>query len=440
MIGTAALRSFVSRLRHSSAKERALVASCLSDSLGTGLFMAMAATYFTRTANLEPTQFALGLSLAGLVGFVFTIPMGLIGDRFGTRRTLIAINLWRAVGISTYVFVSSFATYVVIVLVTAVADRTAGAISQALVADSTDKEERPQLMALIRSVRNVGYAVGGLAASIAIAFANDWLYRGMILGVSLFFVLCAALLQRLPERRATDRRQRERRRWAFKDREYMAFTGLNTLMSLHITTLNVLLPLWILSAPGIPNSFAAIPLTINTVVVSLCQIPATRHVISVVAAGKATLGAGAGLAAATLFIAGAAWPANAGAAIPLLLCGVLALTAAEMLQSAASWQFSVDLAPEDNRTQYIATFYLGGTVERILGPVALAALILAFRSWGWVALGTLFLLGGIATWVLARRHAAGPPVPLPGRPTEPAEPAEPTEPAKPVGRTVEVAD
>ncbi|MFJ7629789.1 MFS transporter [Streptomyces sp. NPDC097595] len=422
MTALAALRSFVGRLRRSSAKERALVASCLSDALGTGLFMAMAATYFTRTANLAPTQFALGLSLAGLIGFIFTIPMGVIGDRFGTRRTLIAINLWRAAGISTYVFVSSFATYVIIVLVTAIADRTAGAISQALVADSTDKDERPRLMALIRSVRNVGYSVGGFAASLAIAFANDWLYRGLILGVSLFFVLCAGLLQRLPERRSTDQRQRQTRRWAFKDREYMAFTGLNTLMSLHITTLNVLLPLWILSAPGIPNSFAALPLTINTVVVSLCQIPATRHVVSVSSAGKATLCAGAGLASATLLLAAAAWPGSAGAAVPLLLCGVLALTVAEMLQTAASWQFSVDLAPEDNRTQYIATFYLGGTVERILGPVALTALILAFRSWGWLALGTAFLIGGIATWLLTRRHLMAKSAPLMGeRTSQPVE-------------------
>ncbi|MFF7338183.1 MFS transporter [Streptomyces sp. NPDC008163] len=402
------LSRFATAVRSSSAGERTLVVSSLSDSMGTGLFAALAAVFFTRVSGLTATQFALGLSLAGAVGFLLTIPMGVVGDRFGARRTLIVLNLWRAVGFACYVFVTSFPAYLVVVLLTAVADRTAGGVSQAIVADVAGDDRRVSLMAVVRSVRNVGYAVGGLAAGIAIAVGSSWVFRGTLFGIALFFVICAALLARLKTADAVRVPRGTKRRWAFRDRRYLVFTGLNTLLTLHVTTLNVLLPLWILASPGIPESLVALPLIVNTVLVSVFQLPATRHITDLRGAGRAALASAVLLTAACAFFAFSAWWNDSAGAVPVLVIGVLALTMAEMWQAASSWQISMDLAPERDRSQYLSTFNLSNTAERVVGPAVLPALVMTFRSWGWLAASVVVLAGGVATWWLTRADATAP--------------------------------
>ncbi|MGW5096225.1 MFS transporter [Streptomyces nodosus] len=396
------LSRFARSVKSSSAAERTLVVSSLSDSMGTGLFAALAAVFFTRISGLTATQFALGLSLAGAVGFLLTIPMGVVGDRFGARRTLIALNLWRAAGFACYVFVTSFPTYLVVVLLTAVADRTAGGVSQAIVADVAGDDRRVSLMAVIRSVRNVGYAVGGLTAGVAIALGSPWVFRGTLFGIATFYVACAALLARLKSADAVRVPRRTKRRWAFRDRRYLAFTGLNTLLTLHVTTLNVLLPLWILASPGIPESLVALPLILNTVIVSVFQLPATRHIADLRGAGRAALASAVLMTAACAFFSLSAWWNDSAGAVPVLLIGVLALTVAEMWQAASSWQISMDLAPERDRSQYLSTFNLSNTAERVIGPAILPALVMTFRSWGWLAVSAVVLASGVVTWWLTR--------------------------------------
>ncbi|MER7109311.1 hypothetical protein [Streptomyces sp. NPDC000229] len=92
----------------------------------------------------------------------------------------------------------------------------------------------------------------------------------------------------------------------------------------------------------------------------------------------------------------------AAAAVAVLLIGVLALTVAEMWQAASSWQISMDLAPERDRAQYLSTFNLGTTAERVIGPAILPALVMTFRSWGWLVVSAVVLVSGVLTWWLTR--------------------------------------
>ncbi|WP_018685500.1 MFS transporter [Actinokineospora enzanensis] len=405
---TGAVRRSADSLRASSRSERILVFSCLADSLGSGLFLAIGAAFFTRMGSLEAAQYALGLSVAGLVGFVLTIPMGLLGDRFGARRTLICLNLWRAVGYSCYALAGTFTTFIIVVVFTAIADRTAGAIGQAVVADVADQDRRIGLLAVIRSVRNIGYASGGLVAGFAITANSRPVYYSAIAMVALFYVICAGMLTRVRSAPDAVGAVRTRREWAFKDRRYLAFTALNTVLSLHVTTLNVLLPLWILANPTIPPGFAATPLIVNTIIVSLLQFPATRRITTISAAGRAAFAAAVLLAAACVLFLAASWLSVATYAVIVVLGGALLLTVAEMWQAASSWQISMDLAPDHSRSQYLATFSLSTTAERVVGPAGLTVLVLTVRPWGWLLLGIVVLLAGLATLRLARRVPAEP--------------------------------
>src|SRR5262249_58689599 len=62
---------------------RWLALAALIDSTGTGLFMTGSAIYFTRVVGLSAAQVGLGLSVAGLVGLLGSVPIGVLGDRFG---------------------------------------------------------------------------------------------------------------------------------------------------------------------------------------------------------------------------------------------------------------------------------------------------------------------------------------------------------------------
>ncbi|MFQ6142218.1 hypothetical protein ACLMNJ_03960 [Streptomyces seoulensis] len=301
--GTVGRFRIVDKVRAGSAAERTMVASCLSDSMGTGLFAGLAAVLFTRVTGLTASQFALGLSLAGM----------------------------------------------------------------------------------------------------AIATGSTALYRSTLLGISLFYVLCAGLLTRVRDAPHAVPVAKGRRSWAFRDGRYVTLAGLNSLLSLHVTALNVLLPLLILASPALPDSLAPVPLIVNTVLVSLFQLPATRHIGGLARAGRAAVAAAALLAGACAAFAATQWWHGAGAAVVgVLLLGVLLLTVAEMWQSAASWQISMDLAPQRDRSQYLSTFNLSNTAERVIGPALLPAFVFSGGPWGWYALGAVVVAAGAATWWLSR--------------------------------------
>ncbi len=61
------------------------------------------------------------------------------------------------------------------------------------------------------------------------------------------------------------------------------------------------------------------------------------------------------------------------------MVGAVLQVAAEMGQSAGSWQLSFDLAPADRVGEYQGFFGTGVTVARTMGPLVLTSLLL---EWG----------------------------------------------------------
>src|SRR4051812_47633773 len=115
-----------------SASRRFLLIS-LVDSLGTGLFLASSALFFTRVIGVSAAQMGIALSLAGIAGFAFSVPVGRIADRVGSDRALIALNLARGAGFAAYLFVDDFAAFVVVACLLGIGERSSGPIVQAIV-------------------------------------------------------------------------------------------------------------------------------------------------------------------------------------------------------------------------------------------------------------------------------------------------------------------
>ena len=135
---------------------RSLVVVALVDSIGTGFFLAGSALFLTRGLGLDARSVGLGLAIANGVGFLATVPMGMVSDRIGPRRTLVAMYAWHAVWMAVLPFAGSFASFVVRYTMVTIGDCGAIAVMQALVSSAVGVEHRTRTLGYLRAWRNVG--------------------------------------------------------------------------------------------------------------------------------------------------------------------------------------------------------------------------------------------------------------------------------------------
>ena len=97
-----------------------------------------------------------------------------------------------------------------------------------------------------------------------------------------------------------------------------------------------------------------------------------------------------------------AWPPGliAGTAAFILLAAVITHTIGELLQSAGAFGVSYGLAPEAALGEYLGVYGLGIGICRAVAPGILAATCLAHGRSGWLLIGVLFLLSGLASPLL----------------------------------------
>ncbi|WP_432188379.1 MFS transporter [Streptomyces sp. Tue6028] len=388
-----------------------LLVAVFVDALGSGLYMAVSVVFFTRYLHLGGGQVGVGLSVAGAVSLLSLVPIGMLADRAGPRRMLIAAHLARAALLTCYPFASAFPAFLCVIALLAVADRAASPLVQGLFATAVGKDQRVRAMGRARSLQNLGLALGGLVAGAALVPDSDGVYVGIVYADSVSFVVAAALVARLRTTAAAapdgGRPLPWKRRFSvFRDRRFALLTGLNSLVSLHVTVLTAGVPLWVLAHDRLPRAAIAWTLVLNTVVVVLFQVRATRGIESAGDGGRALRRSGLLLAVGCggLAVTGAV---PAPFAVALLLGAVAFQAFAEMHQQAGAWAISYDLAPEDSRQVYLAFFGLGNAARNTYGPLVVTFLVVRQGAVGWLLLGALVLAAGV--WSARAGLSAGPP-------------------------------
>ncbi|MFI2431540.1 MFS transporter [Streptomyces sp. NPDC018693] len=412
--GGALSRLLDSTLVPRSAIGRKLALIALVNALGTGMFYAGSALYFTKVVGLSNGQVGLGLSLAGLVGFLGTVPVGMLADRVRAGRVYVAIQVWRGLGNVAYCFVGDFATFAVVACCIGLADAAVPPVSQAVVGSAVGDEERGDTLAKVRAVRNVGFGLGALVATAAIQQGSDYGFQVLIAGNAVFFFVSAVMLKRAGVTRLATvaAPAKDRRPTLVADLRYLATAGLNGLLAMHLTLLPLALPLWISQHTEVPLSLYGPLYVLNTVMAVLFQARFARPSDTLRGAVASMAWAGFSLGGFAL----ACWAMGATDAVWLGIgCAVLAvvlLTAAELWQSGGAWAISYELARPDRLTQYLSTFQLGTALQGIVGPWLITALILP-NSWGWPLFAVASAVAGVGvaatvgrTEIKAREAAA----------------------------------
>ncbi len=170
---------------------------------------------------------------------------------------------------------------------------------------------------------------------------------------------------------------------------------------LHMTLLSVALPIWIVKSTRAPVVTVSVLVFVNTVLAVLFQLAASRPVERPGGSLRVWRWSGVALVACCLLLASAAHLGRI-AAVAVLCAGVVCLTAGELWQSAAGWEISYRLAPEESRVAYLSVFSLGAGLQEVVGPPLVIGVITFDGTIGWAVLAVIFAGAAVLTGPVLR--------------------------------------
>jgi len=382
---------------------RAISWQTLISRIGNGLFMTIEVIYITQVVGLTPFEVSVALGAGGLVSLLFAVPSGMIADRFGAKRVMLAASVIEALALLPLMFVRDFWSLLAVNIVVFMASTTGHTATSTVISTMGSGEDRVTIRAAQRAMANLGIALGTVLAGIALWIDTPLAYEVAIFVDSLMFLWAATFISRLPVIAPTTKKGEPINLIAFKDWRFLAATILNGVVSLHFIIQGVALPLWILHYTDVPKWWVSVLFVINTVLVTILQIRLSRGTGDLmVSVKKFRLGTAYLLASCLIYSASAHLDIWLSATI--LAVGMVVHTLGELLAAAGSWSIGFELAVEKHMGQYQGVYSLGWGLGGTFGPLYITAMVVGLGALGWTIMGLVFLLAGFVMHALVKRH------------------------------------
>jgi hypothetical protein len=374
---------------------RLIVTVSLISSVGFGLYLSGSAVYFVRSVGLDPVQVGAGLSAAGLAGLPFGILVGRLADRFGSRDVTLALCAAQAGLLVAATQVRSFGAFLVVIVLLGGTESGTDVGRQAIISAVLEGADRVRVSAYSRSVFNAGFTLGVLAAGIAIGVDTRPGYLLLLLGNAATAAAVSLLYLRLPRLPGS---RSERAGWsALRDLPYVLVAQTSGLTRLGGTVLTIGLPIWVVTHTEAPRPVAAWLIGVNTVLVVLLQVRASRGASTVAGATRLQCWSFVALAL-TCLAAGLSGLVPRWPAVALLVLAALLVTLGELWGESARWLLRYEMAAPSAQGEYGGVFQLGTAVPAVAGPALVTALPDRLALAGWLGIAAVFLVG----WVLTR--------------------------------------
>ena len=378
----------------------------LVNTVGNGMFMTLSALFFTHVVGLSIGRVGVGLTIAGVVGLVGGVPIGHLADRRGPRGIYVTMLVVQAVVMVAYLAVHSFWAFVIVETLGQLAQggssSAKGPIIRRLGGDAP-----AHFRAYLRSITNVGIALGALAAGFAVEVDTPTAYRVLVGVNAASFLVAALIIVRIPALEPTAAPPGQHTWVALRDRPYLTVTALNGLMSIQFAVLVLGLPLWVAGHTHAPRWTIAAAMLVNTAIVALFQVRAGRGVDTPRKAGLVFRRSGWVFIASCSLVALAADVSAWWLAVGVLLVGAVVHTVGELWHQAAAFELGYGLAADHAQGQYQGVFGLGQGVAGALEPLVMT-LCLAAGQFGWIGFGVGLALVGtlmpaVANWATTNR-------------------------------------
>jgi Na+/melibiose symporter-like transporter len=390
----------------------ALVAATSLTTIARGVFLTALVLYLTLVAGLGPEEIALSLTVAAVVGIGASYLGGWLSDRTSARRLTVVAQLAEGVALMAYVFVDSLSLAIVVGCLTFFTQSIAQSARSAIIARGFVGPKRVRARAVLRTVTNVGIALGSGAAAVPIVIGSPEAYRIAVFAAGLLFFVSTFLLFRLPAsvdagragsaESAAMKPAKGRSPW--RDRRYLAFVGLSAIFGIQFPILDYAMPLWIAHNTEAPSVLVSVLLIQNCLFVTIFTVPLSRGTEDPLRAGRVFAIAG-GLMAVACVVYALAEGAPVWLAITVLVVGALAHAFAEVLSQAAGWGMSFELADPHSVGEYQGLVGMGWGVITAIGPPILAFTALQFGLLGWIALGVMFAGSAFGVLLIGRSAA-----------------------------------
>ena len=391
---------------------RILASAILVATVGRGIFLTLTVLYFSRFVGLSAVEIAVILSVSSGVGVATSYIGGRLADRFSARRLLVGMVAIEGLAIATYTFAANFSTAVVIACIAVGVNRGANATRSAMIARAFEGPNRVNARAVLRTVTNLGIALGGMIAGLALLAGTAEAFRAMMIGAGVVYLLSALHLRRLPTRVDAPRHDPagplpQRRVSPFRDRRYLVLTVLSGIFGMQFGLAEMGVPLWISQDTSAPDVLISVILVINTLCVVLLQVPLSRGTHDPRRAGKIVMTGGVLMAVAcALYATAGGVPVVAAVS---LLCGAALLHSfAEILSQAGAWGLSFELADPLQAGAYQGMFGMGSALGAMLAPLVVTATVVEHGALGWGILGAVFLGSAAGVTLIARKASTTP--------------------------------
>jgi MFS family permease len=345
--------------------------------IGTGMTLPFFVVYLHRVRGIELEVAGLAVATIALTSLPGNAVGGLLVDRFGARRAVLAGLVLSAGGAASIAFVSepwqAFAA--------AAASGFGVAVFfpafDSLLAVTVRSEQRSSVFALRHATMNAGLGIGGLVAAAIVELDSVRTFQALYLVDAASFVAVVPLLLALrgvgarPDAESAPERGGYRR--VLRDRAFLRVLVLTLLLfGLGYAQLNAAFPAFATGPGEIGAKALAVAFAVNTLAVVLLQLPVLRLLqghrrstaVSVVFALWSVTWA------VTLIAGGLGGEA---AAVVLFAAAVAIFALGETLMSPSVQPLVNDLAPDALRGRYNAVYTLALTTGYILGPVIAGA-------------------------------------------------------------------
>ena len=259
--------------------------------------------------------------------------------------------------------------------------------------------EREIWFGFVQALRNAGYGVGGLLASLALTIGSSAAYDAVVLANGASYFLAFALMTGVtaggrPAARPT--RVGGGFGVVLRDRGYRLLVVTIFLYALTEMTLNITMPVYFADLLGLPGWVPGIVFVVNTVMIGLGQGLVVRSMTGAVRY-RVVLTAICFTASSFVMML-AADALTVGLATAVVLTAAVVYTVGEMVAGPVLGALSAEAAPDAHRGTYMSVVQLGWNVSGAVAPLLYAALLAQGALAAWA--GPLALCGVWALCVL----------------------------------------
>ena len=405
------------RFTDSARSRPGLVGALFIDSVGSGMFLPFSALFFLATTHLSLTSIGLGLSIGAVVRIPATIVAGPLSDRVGPRAAVVMSQLLQAAGFVGYLFVNSFWSLIATTVLIQVGNSIFWVAFAPLIFAVAAEGEREHWFALATALRTAGLAAGAVIAGATVAVGGRDGYLGVAAANAASFVLAAFLSGRTglagrtrPAASAPGRRAEPEAEpgssWKplLRDYPFLGFVGVNVGITFLALAVPFALPVFAVAILHLPRWAPGAALALNAILVAVAT-PAVMSVIS----GRPRrhvlmISQACAIGAFAVFLLVRLLPA--GAAIALVLIGIVPMAVCEVMQASVVPAVVTESATPRTVGRYTSAYQVTFSIGDIIVPVIMTTALRAGAAALWLPLAGVALLDLAGVSLLARRMPA----------------------------------